>query len=147
MMRDPQATIGNLIDKGKAGVSWNFIWTGRAFRWYEQCLRPGSARTSGSSGTTNTSSRKGGAAAGKPPKASLYFVDQRFYRGVNLTGTVEVLETPRQRSASGGRRGYHVLPAGALPTGLLRAAFYRPKGPVLQQLSFGRFRGVTKCRR
>lgn len=27
------------------------------------------------------------------PKASLYFVDNRFFRGISLTGTVEVLET------------------------------------------------------
>ena len=29
----------------------------------------------------------------KNPKASIYFVDKRFFRGVSLSGTVEVLET------------------------------------------------------
>lgn len=30
-------------------------------------------------------------------KASIYFVDKRFYRGVSLVGTVEVLETPETK--------------------------------------------------
>ena len=42
--------------------------------------------------STNTSSNKVKCFK-NDPKASLYFVDKRFYRGVSLTGTVEVLET------------------------------------------------------
>ena len=42
--------------------------------------------------STNTSSNKVKCFL-KNPKASLYFVDQRFYSGVCLSGTVEVLET------------------------------------------------------
>lgn len=29
----------------------------------------------------------------KNPKASVYFIDRRFFRGVSLIGTMEVLET------------------------------------------------------
>ena len=42
--------------------------------------------------STNTSSNKVKFLKNNP-KASLYFVDKRFYRGISLTGTVEVLET------------------------------------------------------
>ncbi|MDE6585357.1 MAG: pyridoxamine 5'-phosphate oxidase family protein [Clostridia bacterium] len=41
--------------------------------------------------STNTSSKKIGCFL-KNPKASLYFVDQRFYNAVCLSGTVEVLQ-------------------------------------------------------
>lgn len=30
-------------------------------------------------------------------KASVYFVDKRFFRGISLVGTVEVLETPEAK--------------------------------------------------
>lgn len=33
----------------------------------------------------------------KNGKASVYFVDRRFFRGVSLVGTVEVLETPEAK--------------------------------------------------
>ena len=42
--------------------------------------------------STNTSSKKVSCFL-KNPNASIYFVDKRFYRGVCLSGTVEVLET------------------------------------------------------
>ena len=42
--------------------------------------------------TTNTSSNKVKFFK-ENPKASIYFVDKRFFRGVSLVGTVEVLET------------------------------------------------------
>lgn len=43
--------------------------------------------------STNTSSNKVGAYR-ENPKASIYFVDRRLFRGVSLSGTVRVLETP-----------------------------------------------------
>lgn len=46
--------------------------------------------------TTNTSSEKVRAFRAQP-KASLYFVDTRFFRGVSLSGTVEVLETAQAK--------------------------------------------------
>ena len=42
--------------------------------------------------STNTSSKKVSCFL-KNPNASIYFVDKRFYRGVCLSGTVEVLQT------------------------------------------------------
>lgn len=42
--------------------------------------------------STNTSSNKVKFFRANP-KASIYFMDRRFFRGVSLTGTVEVLET------------------------------------------------------
>ena len=42
--------------------------------------------------STNTSSKKV-ACFRENPKASIYFVDKRFFRGASLVGTVEVLET------------------------------------------------------
>ena len=41
--------------------------------------------------TTNTSSEKVSALRNNP-KASIYFVDRRFFRGVSLAGTAEILE-------------------------------------------------------
>ena len=41
--------------------------------------------------TTNTSSEKVEALR-KNPKASIYFVDRRFFRGLSLAGTAEILE-------------------------------------------------------
>lgn len=46
--------------------------------------------------TTNTSSNKVKYYK-QNPKASIYFVDKRFFRGVNLIGTIEVLETPEAK--------------------------------------------------
>lgn len=43
--------------------------------------------------STNTSSQKV-AAFRENPRVSIYFVDRRFFRGVSLSGTVEVLEDP-----------------------------------------------------
>lgn len=46
--------------------------------------------------STNTSSNKVKFFR-QNPKASIYFVDRRFFRGVSLVGTVEVLETPEAK--------------------------------------------------
>ena len=46
--------------------------------------------------STNTSSRKV-AAFRDDPRGSIYFVDRRFFRGVSLSGTVEVLEDPESK--------------------------------------------------
>lgn len=46
--------------------------------------------------STNTSSNKV-AAFRRDPRASVYVIDRRFFRGVSLTGTVEVLEDPASR--------------------------------------------------
>ncbi|MDR2580968.1 MAG: pyridoxamine 5'-phosphate oxidase family protein [Fibromonadaceae bacterium] len=46
--------------------------------------------------TTNTSSQRV-AQYRKNPKASIYFCDQRFFRGVMLIGTMEVLEDAKSK--------------------------------------------------
>ncbi|WP_418665777.1 pyridoxamine 5'-phosphate oxidase family protein [Allofournierella sp.] len=95
MMRDPQATIGKLIDKAK--LAYLGYMDGEGFPVVRAMLAPRERADIREFWlTTNTSSRKV-ARLRENPKASLYFVDQRFYRGVNLTGTVEVLETPEAK--------------------------------------------------
>ena len=46
--------------------------------------------------STNTSSNKVKCFRSNP-NASIYFVDKRFFRGVSLSGTVEVFETPEAK--------------------------------------------------
>jgi len=90
-MRDPEKTIGGIMDKASyATISYidadNYP--------VSKAMLPPRER----SGikelwfTTNTSSNKV-ACFKENPKASIYFVDKRFFRGVCLTGTMEVLET------------------------------------------------------
>lgn len=95
MMRDPQKTIGNLIDKRKTAYL-SYI-DGEGFPAVRAMLAP--RERDGIKEfwfTTNTSSNKVKRLRADP-RASIYFVDQRFFRGVNLTGTVEVLETPEAK--------------------------------------------------
>lgn len=60
--------------------------------------------------TTNTSSNKTKCFK-KNPKASIYFVNSRYFRGASLTGTMEVLETPeaKQRIWREGDEQYYPL--------------------------------------
>ncbi len=46
--------------------------------------------------STNTSSNKVKCFR-KNNKASIYFIDKRFFRGISLVGTVEILETPEAK--------------------------------------------------
>lgn len=48
--------------------------------------------------STNTSSNKVKCFRDNP-KASLYFMDRRYFRGVSLSGTVEVLEDPEVKES------------------------------------------------
>ncbi|MPN27553.1 pyridoxamine 5'-phosphate oxidase family protein [Anaerorhabdus sp.] len=89
MMRNPEQTIGNLIDK--ATLSCISYVDEEGFPLTKAMLPPRERQ-----GikvfyfTTNTSSNKVKCFI-KNPNASIYFVDKRFFRGVNLVGTVEVL--------------------------------------------------------
>ena len=89
MMRDPESTVGNLIDKQKTAFLSSVDDAG--FPNTKAMLPPRERE-----GirvfyfTTNTSSRRV-AQFRKNPKACIYFADTRFFRGVMLTGTVEVL--------------------------------------------------------
>jgi general stress protein 26 len=89
-MRDTEITIGNLIDK----VSISFIGSidGEGFPNIKAMLPP--RKREGIKYiffTTNTSSMRVSQYR-ENPKASVYFCDKRFFRGVMLKGTMEVLE-------------------------------------------------------
>jgi general stress protein 26 len=90
MMRNPEQTIGNLIDKQKNA----FIASvdGDGFPNLKAMLSP--RKQNGIREfwfSTNTSSMRV-AQYRENPKASVYFYDKRFFRGVMLKGTMEVLE-------------------------------------------------------
>lgn len=90
MMRDPEKTIGALMDK--AGNAFLSYLDDEGFPVTKAMLRPRERqglRTIWFS--TNTSSNKV-AALRKNPQASVYYLDKRFFRGVSLCGTIEVLE-------------------------------------------------------
>lgn len=94
-MRDPEKTIGGIVDKAKlAFLSYLDV---EGFPTTRAMLPPRERE-----GirvfwfSTNTSSRKV-AAFRDEPRGSIYFVDRRFFRGVSLSGTVEVLEDPESK--------------------------------------------------
>ena len=91
MMKNPEQTIGNMAEEcspgffgykydegfpGPRGVLEARVREGIQVFWFH----------------TNTSSNKVKFYR-ENPKASIYFVDTRFFRGVCLAGNVEVLET------------------------------------------------------
>lgn len=90
MMRDAEKTIGNLIDK--QGVSYIASILEDGFPNIKAMLAP--RKRIGIKEfyfTTNTSSMRA-AQYRKNPNASIYFCDKRFFRGVMLVGSMEVLE-------------------------------------------------------
>ncbi len=95
MLKDPEKTIGNLIDK--APLTQICYVDGEGFPITKAMLKP--REREGIQVfwfSTNTSSNKVKCFK-QNPKASIYFVDRRFFRGVSLTGTVEVLETAQAK--------------------------------------------------
>jgi general stress protein 26 len=89
-MRDAVKTIGNIIDK--QSVAFISSVDGDGFPNMKAMLAPrvrDGIRTFFF--TTNTSSRRV-AQYRANPKASIYFCDKRFFRGVLLKGLMEVLE-------------------------------------------------------
>ena len=94
-MRNPTETIGKMIDK--ASVSFLSYVDGDGFPITKAMLRP--RERNGIKEiwfSTNTSSNKVRFFK-ENNKASVYFVDRRFFRGVSLVGTVEELETPEAK--------------------------------------------------
>ena len=90
MMRDPEQTIGNLIDK--QSVAFIASVDGEGFPNMKAMLPP--RKREGIKEfwfTTNTSSKRVSQYRGNP-KACIYFMDKRFFRGVQLIGTMEVSE-------------------------------------------------------
>lgn len=89
-MKDAQKTIGNLIDK--QSVCYISSIDGDGFPNTKAMLKP--RKRNGIQEiyfSTNTSSLKVQSFRDNP-KACVYFCDKRFYRGIMLKGTVEVLE-------------------------------------------------------
>ena len=90
MLRDAEQTISKLIDK--QGVSFISSMDGDGFPNTKAMLPP--RKREGIKlfyFTTNTSSMRV-AQYRTNPKACVYFCDRRFFRGVMLKGTMEVLE-------------------------------------------------------
>ena len=90
-MRDAEKTIGKMIDK--SSISFIAYVDDGGYPITKAMLKPrerDGIKTIWFS--TNTSSQKVSCFK-KNHKASVYFVDKRFFRGVSLIGTMEVLET------------------------------------------------------
>ena len=99
MMRNPKETIGKMIDKVK--VSFISYIDDDGYPVTKAMLKP--RKRNGIKEiwfSTNTSSNKVKCFK-KNSKASLYFVDQRFFRGVSLIGNIEVLETFEEKEEIG----------------------------------------------
>jgi general stress protein 26 len=96
MMRNPEQTIGNLIDK--QGVSFIASVDADGFPNMKAML-PVRKREGIKAFwfTTNTSSMRV-AQYRDNPKACIYFCDRRFFRGVMLRGTMEVLEDAESKT-------------------------------------------------
>jgi general stress protein 26 len=89
-MRNPEQTIGNLIDK--QGVAFISSVDDKGFPNTKAMLPP--RKREGIKCfwfTTNTSSMRV-AQYLENPKACIYFCDKRFFRGVMLKGNMKVLE-------------------------------------------------------
>jgi len=90
MIKDAEQTIGNLIDK--QGVSFISSVDKDGFPNTKAMLPPRKRESIETFYfTTNTSSMRV-AQYRENPKACIYFCDKRFFRGVMLKGTMEVLE-------------------------------------------------------
>ena len=94
-MRNPDETIGKMIDHaGNAIISYI---DEDGFPVAKAMLKP-RARNGITEiwFSTNTSSNKVKCFKANN-KASVYFIDKRFFRGASLVGTMEVLETPEAK--------------------------------------------------
>ena len=90
MMRNPEQTIGKMVDKSK--TTYISYIDDEGYPITKAMLAP--REHEGIKYfyfSTNTSSNKVKFFK-ENPKASIYFVDKRFFRGVSLKGTIEVLE-------------------------------------------------------
>ena len=95
MMRDTEKTIGNLIDKQKVSFIASVSEDGHPNM--KAMLAP--RKREGIRTfyfTTNTSSMRVSQYRANP-KASIYFCDKRFFRGVMLVGSMEVLEDAQSK--------------------------------------------------
>jgi general stress protein 26 len=89
-MRDPEKTVGNLVDKASVSIISSVDKAG--FPNTKAMIPP--RKREGIKYiyfTTNTSSMRVKQYIDNP-KACVYFFDKRFFRGIMLTGTMEVLQ-------------------------------------------------------
>ncbi|MCB6659556.1 MULTISPECIES: pyridoxamine 5'-phosphate oxidase family protein [Eubacterium] len=94
-MRNPEQTVGNMADKASMALI-SYI-DGEGYPVTRAMLKPREREGIKTFWfTTNTSSNKVKHFL-QNPKASIYFVDRRYFRGASLSGTVEVLETPEAK--------------------------------------------------
>ena len=84
MMRNPEETIGKMIDKAK--TSFISYVDDSGYPVTKAMLNPRERKGIKVIWCFKNNS-----------KASLYFVDKRFFRGVSLIGNIEVLETPEAK--------------------------------------------------
>ena len=90
-MKNPEETVGKMIDK--SGTSFVSYVDEDGYPITKAMLKP--RKRNGIKEiwfSTNTSSDKVRYFR-KNNKASIYFIDKRYFRGVSLIGTIEVLET------------------------------------------------------
>jgi len=95
MLRDAEKTMGNLIDHQNIAFISSVDESG--FPNTKAMLPP--SKREGIKNfyfTTNTSSMRVGQYRDNP-KACIYFCDKRFFRGVMLKGTMEVLEDAQSK--------------------------------------------------
>lgn len=95
MIRNPEQTVGNIADKQKTAFIGSVDEQG--FPNIKAMLQP--RKREGIKTfyfTTNTSSMRV-AQYGKNKQACVYFCDNRFFRGVLLRGTMEVLHDPASK--------------------------------------------------
>ncbi len=94
-MRDAEQTIGKLVDNAK--LSFVAYLDEGGFPAVRAMLPPREREGIKTFYfSTNTSSKKVQCYR-ENPKASIYFVDKRFFRGINLRGTMEVLEDAQSK--------------------------------------------------
>lgn len=94
-MRDAEKTIGNFIDK----QSTAFIGSvdGDGFPNMKAMLAPRKRKGIKEIWFTSNTSSMRAAQYAKNPKACVYFYDKRFFRGIQLIGTMEVLTDAASR--------------------------------------------------
>ena len=96
MLRNPEETVGKMIDK--ASTSFIAYVDGEGYPITKAMLKPREREGIKTIWfSTNTSSNKVKCFK-ENCRASVYFIDKRFFRGVSLVGTMEVLETPEAKA-------------------------------------------------
>lgn len=91
-MRDAEKTLGNIIDR--ANTAYLSYVDDNGYPITKAMLKPREREGIKTMWfSTNTSSNKVQCFR-KNNKASVYFLDRRFFKGISLVGTIEVLEEP-----------------------------------------------------